>query len=974
MKKLLFLSLLIPALAQSQDVDSLKRYNDKYTKSAISAFTYNRLHTLINNMLTLIGQGGGGGGTTVAMRSNGGYIQVQYNGGTWNNLVALSELQGPQGIQGIQGTPGTNGTDGREIELTANATHIQWRYVGGSYTNLVALSALGSATTDAASLITGILSNDRLQNIPQSKIIGLETALTSKVNVSDTSNMLAAYRTAIGLRATQSALQDSAFALRSAIATGGSGITIDATPTDGSANAVSSNGVYDADQLRLLKSDTASMLLPYANKINTKIGLPDTSAILAPYQNAINARVRYTDTASMLLPYANKINTKYGSADTSALLSAYRNAINARVKYTDTAGMLAAYWQALQDSVDVPIDAYPTLGSTIPASSGGTREKLDSIIANMGSGGATDATIIDGSTNAVQGNAVFDALALKANLTALSDSLALARVKSQWFNVRDYGATGDGTTNDAAAIQAAFNAARLVGGTVFFPTPSARYLINSTITIEPASGTEVQVHAFASGGVRGVIRYGGSANTPAFSFNGLRFSKWTGVNVEFTSTNSGLIAFDIDTKGSVTSSAYNNFELCHVVLGNGTNQKGWRVGHTSANNGDISCIKWDNCRVYGNNAIATDQKGWLIEGPNTLQLIWDAPFGAFLETMISNSSDGDAAFAQGGGSWYVFAPGTSQNQLDYEIQNTGSYSFFGGRYESGGKVLKVNAGSATASITFDNPHISDYQPSDARLFDLDRPVSLVIDNPNIWSDNGPAYTSSMIYARGSVAGSYMGKIMVRGGSVEAASGSFFTIDSTNVKWRVYIEGVGQQNATQQNIGMFTDRSPFIDSVRSLTLTGGGGGPTPSIGTYSTTQIANGASYDAGTGVITLHRVGTTGNGIMDAGQYNRIFGKVASTWATGTNNVSMSNGMHDITISATGARTLTFTNQGTTFKCAMYINNTSGATSVLTLPANSFVQNVSTGVYEAAASVTLAQGRTILSMVNYDGTNYWFNY
>lgn len=48
------------------------------------------------------------------------------------------------------------------------------------------------------------------------------------------------------------------------------------------------------------------------------------------------------------------------------------------------------------------------------------------------------------------------------------------------FNVMDYGAVGNGTTDDAAAIQSCINAAG-VGGTVYFPDKS--YRINSTLNI-----------------------------------------------------------------------------------------------------------------------------------------------------------------------------------------------------------------------------------------------------------------------------------------------------------------------------------------------------------------------------------------------------------------------------------------------------------------------------------------------------------
>lgn len=52
-------------------------------------------------------------------------------------------------------------------------------------------------------------------------------------------------------------------------------------------------------------------------------------------------------------------------------------------------------------------------------------------------------------------------------------------------NVKAYGAKGDGTTDDTAAIQAAIDAAELVGGTVYFPPGT--YLISSALVVD-ASG------------------------------------------------------------------------------------------------------------------------------------------------------------------------------------------------------------------------------------------------------------------------------------------------------------------------------------------------------------------------------------------------------------------------------------------------------------------------------------------------------
>ncbi|WP_170207510.1 glycosyl hydrolase family 28-related protein [Luteibacter pinisoli] len=73
------------------------------------------------------------------------------------------------------------------------------------------------------------------------------------------------------------------------------------------------------------------------------------------------------------------------------------------------------------------------------------------------------------------------------------------------YSVKDFGAKGDGATDDAAAIQAAINAAIPAGASVYFP--KGRYLINSTVTID------LTAHSSEVDG-KGLNLYGaGSGNT-----------------------------------------------------------------------------------------------------------------------------------------------------------------------------------------------------------------------------------------------------------------------------------------------------------------------------------------------------------------------------------------------------------------------------------------------------------------------------
>jgi hypothetical protein len=90
-------------------------------------------------------------------------------------------------------------------------------------------------------------------------------------------------------------------------------------------------GVDSLNAIKLNKSDTATMLLPYLRKADTTAMLlpylrkGDTAAMLSPYlrkndtitlSNRINLKVNISDTSTMLLPYLRKV-------DTTAMLTPY---------------------------------------------------------------------------------------------------------------------------------------------------------------------------------------------------------------------------------------------------------------------------------------------------------------------------------------------------------------------------------------------------------------------------------------------------------------------------------------------------------------------------------------------------------------------------------------------------------------------------------------------------------------------------
>ena len=64
-------------------------------------------------------------------------------------------------------------------------------------------------------------------------------------------------------------------------------------------------------------------------------------------------------------------------------------------------------------------------------------------------------------------------------------------VAESYFNVKDYGAKGDGTTDDSAAIQAAVDAAQKGRGVLYFP--EGDYLVGTTITVSRNDGLTLKL-------------------------------------------------------------------------------------------------------------------------------------------------------------------------------------------------------------------------------------------------------------------------------------------------------------------------------------------------------------------------------------------------------------------------------------------------------------------------------------------------
>jgi hypothetical protein len=88
--------------------------------------------------------------------------------------------------------------------------------------------------------------------------------------------------------------------------------------------------------------------------------------------------------------------------------------------------------------------------------------------------------------------------AIEQGVELMDTRIAAIEDKHGYFNVKNYGATGDGLTNDRTAIQNAINACQTAGGgTVFFPT--GYYKVGSGLTV---TSSDVVLQGESRGAVR----------------------------------------------------------------------------------------------------------------------------------------------------------------------------------------------------------------------------------------------------------------------------------------------------------------------------------------------------------------------------------------------------------------------------------------------------------------------------------------
>jgi len=195
--------------------------------------------------------------------------------------------------------------------------------------------------------------------------------------------------------------------------------------------------------------------------------------------------------------------------------------------------------------------------------------------------------------------------------TSAGDSIAVQDAGSQVFNVRDYGAKGDGRTDDSEAINAAINAARVNGGTVLLS--AATYAVGSTVNL-----THGHLNFIGSGEHATVLRWMGAANGTVLSMSSLAYSEVKGFQVNCNST--AGIGIDATATNSSGVSIQNIFEHLHV--GNCLGTPGYDIHVGSPTNQQVSEVLFHEILL---GPAATN--GIYQEGTQTVNVSYDGVAG-----------------------------------------------------------------------------------------------------------------------------------------------------------------------------------------------------------------------------------------------------------------------------------------------------------------------------------------------------------
>lgn len=264
------------------------------------------------------------------------------------------------------------------------------------------------------------------------------------------------------------------------------------------------------------------------------------------------------------------------------------------------------------------------------------------------------------------------------------------------FSVKDFGAIGDGVTNDAPAIQRAFDQAALVGACVYFP--KGRYLINATVSLNLTG------HTNENAGNAAIIEGAGSNNTVI-----INNTNNVGVDILGNMDNNSVYSyFKMDgvtiTKGpSATAGtdtglrvrqSYCTYFNDILFLSNGT---GFQFSDCVLMT-QVSCYyRFNKQGLLGSGQVATAGST-----PNAITLIGCC---FILNSEYGQWFEGGCTVVMVGGSVESTTGGVNAQRFGVRLNNMGSYgraacAYYGVYFERNGNIADVFINNLDSSNTY----------------------------------------------------------------------------------------------------------------------------------------------------------------------------------------------------------------------------------------------------------------------------------
>ena len=222
------------------------------------------------------------------------------------------------------------------------------------------------------------------------------------------------------------------------------------------------------------------------------------------------------------------------------------------------------------------------------------------------------------------------------------------------LNVRDFGAVGDGNTDDTTAIQAALNEAygradephggsegRYANRAVYFPT--GWYIISRPLQLHEVAGA----HIYGEGRLSTTIQ----TNTPncsIFVTNGCMYSRFERLALGITAPGNGAV-FDLNWDNTGTASLQSN-TFADMSFGGGS--YGLKIGHGGSMGSETTLL---NCYLGGHSVAG----------------LYMGNYNAIATTMIGGNIAhcGKGIWVEHGGGMALVGIGMQHNGIDIHIQN-----------------------------------------------------------------------------------------------------------------------------------------------------------------------------------------------------------------------------------------------------------------------------------------------------------------